>query len=90
LEVSGFGVAVPQLGDAVGCGPAGGLGAAADDRGDLLVGEAGQVVVGDRFALLARQGGQGVSQVQVGRAGLVRGRVLGQVGERDGAAGGGG
>ena len=49
----------------VGGGPAGGGLALVEQGADLGVGEAGQVVVGDRAPLLEGQGGQRVPQVGV-------------------------
>ena len=56
-----------ERGDAVrGRPPGGGLGAA-DDRGDLAVGQPGDVVVGDGLPLLVGQRGQRLPQLVVGR-----------------------
>ena len=59
------GVTAPQAGDAIGGGPAGRVGAAADNGGDIGVGQPGQVVIGDGLLLLRRQGAEGASQVAV-------------------------
>ena len=58
-------VGAPEGGDAVGGGTAGGVGAAAEDGGDLGVGQPGQVVVGDGLPLLGRQAGERLGEVVV-------------------------
>ena len=76
-----------QGGDAVGGGAAGGVGAAAEDGGDLGVGQAGQVVVGDRLPLLGGQRGERGPQVVRPCSGRRRRRAgLGHLVDRDRAA----
>ena len=72
-----------KVGDAVGRGPARGLGGAADDGGYLGVGQSGQVVVGDREPLSFRQPGQRPGQIQVPAVGAAGANV--RAGARTGA-----
>src|ERR1700744_6146943 len=58
-------IGAPQRGDAVGGRAAGGGGAAVEKRGDLGVGQSGQVVIGDRLTLLGRKGGNGFGEFGV-------------------------
>src|SRR5215472_8582500 len=58
-------VAAPERGDAIGGGAAGRVRAAADDGGDVGVGQPGQVVVGDGLLLLGGQPGDGPGEVAV-------------------------
>ncbi len=58
-------IAAPQGGDAVGGRAAGGGGAAVEKRGDLGVGQPGQVVIGHRLTLLGGQGGNRFGELEV-------------------------
>ncbi len=73
FRCGGARIRAPESGDAVGGGPACGVGAAAEDGGDFGVGQPGQVVIGDGLLLLGGQPGQGlreiVVEIQAGLAG---------------------
>ena len=58
-------VGAPEVGDAVGAGASGSVGAAADDRGDLGVRQPSEVVVGNDLFLLVGQTREGIGQVRV-------------------------
>ncbi len=58
-------IGAPQGGDAVGGRAAGGGRAAVEKRGDLGVGQPGQVVIGDRLTLLGGQGGDRFGEFEV-------------------------
>jgi hypothetical protein len=76
-SVQGWGawIGTPEGGDAIGGGPSRGVGAAADDGGDVGVGQPGEVVVGDGLFLLGGQLGDCLGEF----AGGVR---LGVAGDR--------
>src|SRR6202034_2036372 len=76
-------VGAPQGGDAVGGSPSGGDGAAVQQRGDLGVGQSGQVVVGHRLALFGGQRGNRFGQVMVRSVGVILRRPLRCVRDRD-------
>src|SRR5262249_28609629 len=69
-------MAAPERGDAIGGGAAGRIRAAADDGGDVGVGQPGQVVVGDGLFLFGGQPGDGPSEIAVEAiARTIRGRA---------------
>ena len=63
------GMSAAQVSDAVGGGATSGLCCSADEAGDLGVGQAGEIVVGDGLTLFEGQRPDGVPQVGLGCAG---------------------
>src|SRR5580704_6251505 len=91
FRFSGARIGTPEGGDAVGCGAADRVGAAADDVGDIGIRQPGQVVVGDGLFLLGRQSRDGIGEVAVkagdGTIYGVGGRLVRGIGDGYGAAG---
>src|SRR5262245_16500728 len=75
-------------GDAIGAGPAGRVGGAAEDGGDLSVRQAGQVVIRDGLLLFGRQLGQRRDQARIDVIAVRCGGFLRKMLDRDGAPGG--
>src|SRR6202789_2792197 len=80
-------IGAPQGGDAVGGRAARGGGAAVEKRGDLGVGQPGQVVVGHRLTLLGGQGGNRFGELKVVVVVVFRHRPVRCVGHGDGPSG---
>jgi hypothetical protein len=77
------GIDAAEGGDAIGGGAPGGGHAVIEQNGDLGIGQACQVVVGDDLALLGRQQGKRVVQIEVTSIGTLTGRKAGWVCDGD-------